>query len=410
MVASGEQQHIQGQRIWAIRAARLFDGHALRAGRPLVLIEGSRIAGVDMTGAAPSADLRVVDLGDATLLPGLIDSHVHLAFDPDDRSKEAMADEDDHTTLTRMRRHAGQHLRAGVTTVRDLGDRRFLALSLRDHYTAGNETGPEIVAAGPPITRTRGHCWFLGGEADGVAAVEAAVEERIARGVDVVKVMATGGVTTPGWGPHQSQYSLDELAAVTRTAHAHGKAVTAHAHGRQGMADAVAAGVDGLEHASFFTEDGVEPDWKTVAAVVEAGIFIGATEAWLPTGAMVAPHMAERVVQRAANFARMHREGARLVCCSDAGAGPRKPHGVLPYGIIHFGSLGLTHAEALASATSLAAQACGLAHRKGRIAVGYDADLIAVPGNPLQHLETLLDIRTVIRAGTIVSGRTASLP
>ncbi|MCX4673523.1 amidohydrolase family protein [Streptomyces sp. NBC_01381] len=357
-----------------------------------------------MTGATPSADLPVADLGDATLLPGLIDSHVHLAFDPDDRSKQTMADEDDQVTLSRMRAHAGQQLDAGVTTVRDLGDRHFLAASLRDRYAAGTKTGPEIVAAGPPITRTRGHCWFLGGEADGIAALEAAVEERIARDVDVVKVMATGGVTTPGWGPHQSQYSRDELAAVTRAAHAHGKPVTAHAHGRQGMADAVAAGVDGLEHASFFTEDGVEPDWKIVAAVVEAGIFIGATEAWLPTGAMVAPHMAERVAQRAENFARMHREGARLVCSSDAGAGPRKPHGVLPYGVIHFGSLGFTSTEALASVTSLAAQACGLAERKGRIAVGYDADLIAVPGNPLQELERLLDVRTVIRAGRTFKG------
>ncbi|WP_246593846.1 metal-dependent hydrolase family protein [Streptomyces auratus] len=369
-----------------------------------MLIDGSRIAGVDMTGAPPSADLHVLDLGDATLLPGLIDSHVHLAFDPDDKSKEAMAQEDARTTLARMRVHAGQQLRAGVTTVRDLGDRQFLAVSLRDHYTAGTEVGPEILAAGPPLTRTRGHCWFLGGEADGIAAVEAAVEERIARGVDVVKIMATGGVITPGWGPHQSQYTRDELAAVSRAAHAHGRPVTAHAHGREGMADAVAAGVDGIEHASFFTEDGVEPDWRTVAGVVEAGIFIGATEAWLPTGSMVAPHMAERVAQRSANFARMHREGARLVCCSDAGAGPRKPHGVLPHGIIQMGSLGLTNTEALASATTLAAQACGLADRKGRIAVGYDADLIAVADNPLHRLETLLDIRAVIRAGRVFQG------
>ncbi|WKX73651.1 amidohydrolase family protein [Streptomyces sp. XD-27] len=404
MLASGEQQHVQRRRIWAVRAARLFDGYALRPGRPLVLIDGSRIAGVDMTGAPPSADLRVLDLGDATLLPGLIDSHVHLAFDPEDKSKPAMADEDAHTTLARMRVHAGQQLRAGVTTVRDLGDRDFLAVSLRDHYAAGAEAGPEILAAGPPITRTRGHCWFLGGEADGIAAVEAAVKERIARGADVVKIMATGGVITPGWGPHQSQYTRDELAAVTRAAHTSGRPVTAHAHGRQGMADAAAAGVDGIEHASFFTEDGVDPDWRTVAAVVEAGTFVGATEAWLPTGSMVAPHMAKRVEQRSANFARMHREGARLVCCSDAGAGPRKPHGVLPHGIIRLGSLGLTNTEALASATTLAAQACRLADRKGRIAVGYDADLIAVPGNPLHRLETLLDIRAVIRAGRVSKG------
>jgi imidazolonepropionase-like amidohydrolase len=401
VVASGER-HVQHRGIWAVRAARLFDGYALRPGRPLVLIDGSRIAGIDMTGARPSADLRVVDLGDVTLLPGLIDSHVHLAFDPDSKSKQSMADEDVYTTLARMRVHAGQQLRAGITTVRDLGDRDHLAVSLRDQFTAGTQAGPEILAAGPPITRSRGHCWFLGGEADGVAAVQAAVKERIARGADVIKIMATGGVITPGWGPHQSQYTLDELAAATRTAHAHGRPVTAHAHGPQGIADAVAAGIDGIEHASFFTEDGIEPDWKTVAAIVQAGVFVGATEAWLPIGSMVAPHMARRVEQRGENFARMHREGAKLVCCSDAGAGPRKPHGVLPHGIIHFAALGLTNTEALASATTLASQACGLADRKGRIATGYDADLIAVTDNPLHHLETLLDVQAVIRAGRLI--------
>ncbi|WP_220378006.1 amidohydrolase family protein [Streptomyces inhibens] len=147
-----------------------------------------------MTGAHPSADLHVLDLGEATLLPGLIDSHVHLAFDPDSQSKQAMAEEDAHTPLARMRVHAGQQLRAGITTVRDLGDRHHLAVALREHFTAGTEIGPEILAAGPPITRSRGHCWFLGGEADGITAVQTAVKERIARGADVIKIMATGGL------------------------------------------------------------------------------------------------------------------------------------------------------------------------------------------------------------------------
>ncbi|MEU9115993.1 amidohydrolase family protein [Streptomyces sp. NPDC048483] len=116
-----------------------------------------RIGEVDLQ-AGIDAELSVLDLGDATLLPGLIDSHVHLAFDPDNKSKQAIADEEAHTTLARMPVHAGQQLRAGVTTVRDLGDRDHLAVSLRDHYTAGTEAGPEILAAGPPITRRRGHC------------------------------------------------------------------------------------------------------------------------------------------------------------------------------------------------------------------------------------------------------------
>jgi imidazolonepropionase-like amidohydrolase len=220
--------------------------------------------------------------------------------------------------------------------------------------------------------------------------------------VDVIKVMATGGVITPGWGPHESQYTFEELAAATETAHALGKPITAHAHGPRGITDAVAAGVDGIEHGSFFTEDRVEPDWRTVDAMVKAGTFVGATEAFLPEGEMFAPHLAERLEERSANFARMHREGVRLVCCSDAGVSPRKPHGVLPRGVIHLGSIGLTNVEALASATTVAAEACGVADRKGRIASGYDADLVAVAGNPLHHLEALLHVQAVIRMGRLV--------
>jgi imidazolonepropionase-like amidohydrolase len=373
----------------------------LHEDRPLVVIDGARIATIDRTATWPSDDLRVLDLGDVTLLPGLIDAHVHLAFDPQS-PHQAMVDEDNPAILMRMRRHARQQLQAGVTTVRDLGDRDYLALALRDEYVANPAAGPEIIAAGPPITRTRGHCWFLGGEADGVASMQAAVDERVTRGADVIKVMATGGATTPGWGPHESQYTFEELAAATERAHAQGKPITAHAHGPQGIADAVAAGMDGVEHGSFFTEDGVEVDWRTVEAMVKAGTFVGATEAWLAEGAMFAPHLAERLEQRSANFARMHQEGVRLVCCSDAGAGPRKPHGVLPRGIIHFGSIGLTNAEALASATTLAAEACGVAGRKGRIAAGYDADVVAVAGNPLRDLDALLDVQAVFRMGRLI--------
>jgi imidazolonepropionase-like amidohydrolase len=392
---------------FAIRAARVFDGRILYKDFPLVVIDGSRVAAVDSTTAGPPGDLPVLTLGDVTLLPGLIDTHVHLAFDPASTTNhQAIAAEDRPAILTRMRRHALQQLRAGITTVRDLGDRDYLALALRDEYLADPGAGPEIVAAGPPITRTRGHCWFLGGEADGIAGLQGAVAERVARGVDVIKIMATGGNITPGWGPHESQYTFDELAAATEAAHAQGRPITAHAHGAAGITDAVAAGVDGIEHGSFFTEDGVEPDWRTVDAMVRAGTFVGATEALLPEGEMIAPHVAARIERRCANFARMHREGVRLVSGSDAGVIPRKPHGVLPWGIIHLGSIGLTNLEAIASATTEAAEACGIGDRKGRIAPGYDADLVAVAGNPLLDLDALLDVRAVIRMGRpVVSAR-----
>lgn len=391
---------------WAIRAARLFDGNTLHSNSPTVLVEDARIAEVSLTQAHLPPELPVVDLGDSTLLPGLIDAHVHLAFDPASTAHQAIADEDKATLLERMHRHAQQYLHAGITTVRDLGDRDYLAVTLRERYTAGTDLGPDIVAAGPPITPTGGHCWFLGGETDGARGVQAAVANRISHGADVVKIMATGGVTTPGWGPHESQYTLEELTIATETAHALHRPITAHAHGSAGITAAVTAGVDGIEHGSFFSHNGVEPDWNTIETMVTTGTFLGATEAWDPDGPPLPAAMRQRIEQRCATFTSMHRLGVRLVCCSDGGLSLRKPHGILVHGVIHCGTnLGFTNSDALSSATSLAAQACGLGHRKGRIAAGYDADLIAVPGNPLHNLHALLDITTVIRAGTQIPTR-----
>ncbi|WP_018588302.1 metal-dependent hydrolase family protein [Salinispora arenicola] len=392
--------------VFAVRAARMFDGFELHTGHPLVFVKKSRIVGIDRSGAHPATEVPVVDLGDATLLPGLIDTHVHLAFDPEVSAKQEIVTDSDATIVRRMRRHAGQHLMAGVTTVRDLGDRGYLSLDVRD--SAGQAPGlyPEILCAGPPITRHGGHCWFLGGEADGADAIRKAVAHRVARGVDAVKIMATGGAITPGWRPDESQYNAEELRCAAETAHRSGVPITAHAHGPQGIADAVAGGADGVEHCSFFTRDGIEPDWELVDAMAEVGTYVGATEAWLPEGKMLAPHLAQRLEQRTQTFARMHRVGVRLVCCSDAGAGPRKPHGVLPHGIVHLGANGWANVEALRSVTTLAAEACALADRKGRIAVGHDADLLAVAGNPLERLTDMFRVSAVWRGGTPVDLRT----
>src|SRR5262252_3681895 len=183
---------------WGLRAGRLFDGDAFHAGAPLVVVRGGRISGVDLAGSGVSAGLPIVDLGDVTLLPGLIDAHVHLAFDPVGDVVTQMQADPDEVLLQRMHRHAQAALRAGITTVRDLGDRSYLASVLRGRYRDDPQAGPEILMAGPPITRSGGHCWFLGGEADTPEELAAAVAERAARGVDVIKVMATGGIITPG--------------------------------------------------------------------------------------------------------------------------------------------------------------------------------------------------------------------
>lgn len=385
----------RGQR-WGIRAARLFDGKVMHRGMPLVVIQGDRIVGVDLSGTRPSVELPMVELGDVTLLPGLIDAHVHLAFDPCGDVAGHMQADDQATLMARIRRHALQALRAGITTVRDLGDRDYLALAVRDEYAATGATAPEILASGPPVTRTGGHCWFLGGEADEPAELRAAVVERAERGVDVIKVMATGGGITPGSAAHESQYNLDQLRVIVEAAHSVGKPVTAHAHGGAGIADAVRAGVDGIEHGTFLTADGAAADWATVQMMVEEGVYVGVTAGRLPHGAP----LSSRVAAARALLPRMHREGVRLVCSSDAGVVAEKPHNCLPRGLGDFKAYAeLSPAEVIASVTSLAAQSCGIGDRKGMIVAGYEADLLAVVGDPEKDLQALGAVSAVFRAG-----------
>jgi imidazolonepropionase-like amidohydrolase len=254
------------------------------------------------------------------------------------------------------------------------------------------------VASGPPLTRTQGHCWFLGGEANTVDELRVAVAERAERGCDVVKVMATGGVITPGYLPHQSQYGPLELRAIVQAGHEHGLPTAAHAHGAEGIRDSVAAGVHSVEHCTFFDESSVRPDWDVVGQMIDNGIFVNTTGAVLP-GVDPPPMIAARIEKFRVNVERMHTMRERIVCTSDAGIGPTKPHGVLPHGVVDATSVGFTNVEALASVTSLAAAVCGLAGRKGAITTGYDADLLAVHGNPLAEIGDIHRRAAVFRSG-----------
>jgi imidazolonepropionase-like amidohydrolase len=175
-----------------LTARRLFTGRTTAVLDDQVLdIDDGRIVDIRPRRSVP-AGTDLVDLGDATLLPGLIDVHQHLAFDASTDPVAQLDADDDATLLLRMRLAARRALAAGITTIRDLGDRGYLSLTLREWFLTANEVGPRIVASGPPITTTNGHCWFLGGETDGPEAMRQAVRERAARGVDVIKVMASG--------------------------------------------------------------------------------------------------------------------------------------------------------------------------------------------------------------------------
>lgn len=368
---------------------------------PVVLVDEGRIVAAG-PGVAVPADAEVVDLGAATLLPGLVDAHIHLTFDASRDPVGRFDRVDDAELLAGARIAARRALLAGVTTVRDLGDRGYVTLRLRDELAKDPAGGAQILAAGPPITTPRGHCWFLGGETSGVDGVRAAVRERVERGVDVIKVMATGGELTAGTRPHVAQFGVEELRAAVEEAGRRGLPVTAHAHGAAGIAQAAAAGIGSVEHCSFLTATGAELDPTVLAALLTAGTVVSATLGHLP-GLPVPPRIEALIPQLSAVFRQIRAAGVPIVCSSDAGIGPAKPHDCLPYGLVEMVELlGYSPVEAMRSATSAAADLCRVGDRKGRVAAGFDADLMALAGDPFTDISAVHAVAAVFRAGVRV--------
>ncbi|MBY8879939.1 metal-dependent hydrolase family protein [Actinacidiphila acidipaludis] len=392
----------------ALHAGSMFDGFSL-SDPATVYVAGDRIVRVDREGALPADGTALVDFGtEACLLPGLIDTHVHLAFDAGPDPVASLAAMDDETLLAHMRDAARSALDAGITTLRDLGDRDFLSLKLVEELAGRPELGPEILPAGPPLTVHGGHCHFLGGEVEGAEALRAAVRERHARGCRVIKIMASGGHMTPdSVPPHVSQYSLADLRVVVDEAHGLGLPVAAHVHGVQAVQDAVEAGVDSLEHLTFLTSDGAGPDEGLLKTVADSGSFVSLTVGSDP-GKAVQPHgdLLKHVETMRKAWTELRALGADVVVGSDAGIAPFKPHDVLPHGVRDLqGFAGMTPLEALTAVTSVAARACRVEGRKGQIAPGADADILAVHGNPVADPAALFAIEAVFRAGVQVRGR-----
>jgi len=325
---------------------------------------------------------------------------VHLAADGEVGSLEragTMAEDEVDAVITRT---LSQEAAAGVTTVRDLGDTRFRTLAFRDQLMSGV---PRIVASGPPLTVPGGHCHFLGGVAGDVDAARRLVAEHHERGVDVIKVMASGGMVTAGTDVFGVQFEPEVLCAVVDSAHRLGLAVLGHAHSLTGIRHALNAGVDGIEHFTGLTADGVHVPQDVLDRVAAADAVVDPTLGFDKEGLAAMPvpaGLAESLRQAGLDFAtayaarlevlgRVHARGVRIVSGSDAGVGPLKRHGCVVLGVIDILLAGLSPEQALATATSSAAVACGVERQTGRLVPGLAADLLVVDGDLRSDLEAL---------------------
>lgn len=365
--------------------------------RAALVIDGDRITWV---GREADLDPDLVEragtvrsLGEATLLPGLIDAHVHLAFDGGPTPVTRMMAEGDSAQVALMLRSARELLSVGVTTARDLGSRDYLGVDVREAISSGTARGPRILTSGPAITVTGGHCWFMNGEVDSPDAMRTMVRRHHKAGVDCIKVMSTGGNMTPGSMPWHAQFTETELHVAVDEAHRLGKKVAAHAHGVEGIRRALAAGVDSLEHCSFQTEEGFggfDP---------ELADAIAASDTWVsPTCSARMSDFRRLLPEREFPLRELYARGVKLMASTDAGI-DNNPHYGYVYGLLAMHEFEIPIRDVLRAATSGAARGLGLAGVTGELTAGTSADVIAVAGDPLQNLAQLHELRMVVARG-----------
>jgi imidazolonepropionase-like amidohydrolase len=380
----------------------LFDGATVRE-RAGVLVDGATIEWVGSHGEQPSGDRDEVDGGGAMLSPGLIDAHVHLCFD-------GVADFLGESNVTeayaavKCVKNAERHLAAGVTSVRDLGGMSAVVSEVAKAIDEGRVAGPRVVSSGQALTISGGHGWnSFGRQVDGADEVRKAVREQIRAGARSIKIIATGGVLTPGIPVDFAAFTPDEIEAAVDEAHKWGIPIAAHAIGRTGIENCVRAGVDSIEH-------GMQVTPEVAAMMKERGIFrvptISALRGIIDHPEEVAAYAVDKgksIEQEARETFRAGIEaGVPYVCGTDAGT-PFNPHGSAPIEIVRMVEWGLDPIDALRSATSNAARLLRLSG-VGVIEEGAAADLVLWEGNPLEDIKGVLSPRLVMKAGQVVAG------
>jgi imidazolonepropionase-like amidohydrolase len=392
-----------------IRDVTVIDG---LGGEPLrdaaVVVEGERIAWVGPAAHAPNVgEGRVVDGRGHTLLPGMINCHAHLCADgAADLFAQVVNDSVPIATI-RAVLNARLALEAGVTTIRDCGAASQIALEIAKAVDQGMIEGPRVRAAGRVVTMTGGHGHFIGREADGPDEVRKAVRAEIKGGAHFIKVMATGGVLTPGVDPSQTAFQPKELHAAAEEAHKAGRPIASHAIGNLGIKNALRAGIDSIEHGFYLDDESVNlalkngsymvPTLIAVDQIVTNGLARGIPDWVVRKAEAEAGHHRE-------SFALAVRSGMRIAAGTDAGT-PFNPHGDLALELAKMVEFGLGEMAAIVAATSSAARLLRMDHQIGSVAEGKLADLLLVAGDPLADIGAMRRPVLVMKSGRVYGDR-----
>jgi imidazolonepropionase-like amidohydrolase len=394
----------------AIHNTRLIDGNGRTIERATIIIRNETIhaAGPSRSVSIPRGAIRIDGRG-LTVLPGLIDCHVHLCLGAEPDVVRAIGQETPTETLIKSSQMARQTLEAGITTVRDVGSRDHSIFALKRAIDKGLTVGPRIVGAGLAICMIGGHARFIGQEVEGIEQVREVVRAQIAGGAQVIKVIASGGVLTPGTSPDQAQMTIEELQAAVDEAKRAGLKVAAHAHGSSGMKNAIRAGVHSIEHATLM-------DVEAAGLMDQHGVYMVPTLSALATTAACrrgcgipdsALDKAKTMTKRhQASFKQAHRRGLLIAMGTDAGT-PFNYHGENAQELERMVAFGMSPMEAVLASTSYAARLIGLEEKIGTLQRGKEADLIVIEGNPLRKIELLRDrsrIVGVMKGGKFVAG------